>query len=50
MRYAREEAWDAPVPVRGDAGALASMIASGRAVVLSGAGLSTDSGLSLIHI
>jgi NAD-dependent SIR2 family protein deacetylase len=45
MRYARQEAWDAPVPVRGDVGALASMIASGRAVVLSGAGLSTDSGI-----
>ena len=45
MRYARQEAWDAPVPVRGDVAALASMIASGRAVVLSGAGLSTDSGI-----
>ena len=49
MRYtAPQEAWEAPghdVPVRGDVAALATMLGEGGALVLTGAGISTDSGI-----
>ncbi|WP_285651733.1 NAD-dependent protein deacetylase [Actinomycetospora sp. NBRC 106375] len=46
MRYtAPQDAWEADVPVRGDVNALATLIAEGGALVLTGAGISTDSGI-----
>ena len=45
MRYARQEAWEAEIPLRGDVPALATLLGEGGALVLSGAGLSTDSGI-----
>ncbi|PVZ11104.1 NAD-dependent SIR2 family protein deacetylase [Actinomycetospora cinnamomea] len=49
MRYtAPQEAWEAPegtVPVHGDVAALATLLAEGGALVLTGAGISTDSGI-----
>jgi NAD-dependent SIR2 family protein deacetylase len=46
MRYtAPQEAWEADVPVRGDVAALATLLAEGGALVLTGAGISTDSGI-----
>lgn len=46
IRYdAPQAAWDADVEVRGDVNALATVIGAGRALVLSGAGISTDSGI-----
>jgi NAD-dependent SIR2 family protein deacetylase len=46
MRYtAPQEAWEAEVPVRGDLAALATLLAEGGALVLTGAGISTDSGI-----
>jgi NAD-dependent SIR2 family protein deacetylase len=46
MRYtAPQTAWEAEVPVRGDVAALATLLAEGGAVVLTGAGISTDSGI-----
>lgn len=46
MRYtAPQEAWEAEVPVRGDVPALATLLAEGGALVLTGAGISTDSGI-----
>lgn len=37
--------WDAEVEVRGDVNTLAALVGAGRALVLSGAGISTDSGI-----
>src|SRR3954463_5851961 len=46
MRYtAPQTAWEAEVPVRGDVPALATMVAEGGTLVLTGAGISTDSGI-----
>ena len=46
IRYdAPQTPWDAEVTERGDAHALAALIGAGGALVLSGAGLSTDSGI-----
>lgn len=46
MRYtAPQEAWESEVDVRGDVNALATLIAEGGALVLTGAGISTDSGI-----
>ena len=46
MRYtAPQEAWEADVPIRGDVAALATLLAEGGALVLTGAGISTDSGI-----
>lgn len=46
MRYtAPQEAWEADVPVRGDVAALATLLGEGGALVLTGAGISTDSGI-----
>jgi NAD-dependent SIR2 family protein deacetylase len=46
MRYtAPQEAWEADVPVRGDVAALATLVGEGGALVLTGAGMSTDSGI-----
>ena len=46
MRYtAPQEAWEAEVPVRGDVAALATLLGEGGALVLTGAGMSTDSGI-----
>jgi NAD-dependent SIR2 family protein deacetylase len=46
MRYdAPQIPWDAEVEIRGDVPGLATLLAEGGAVVLSGAGLSTDSGI-----
>jgi NAD-dependent SIR2 family protein deacetylase len=46
MRYtAPQVAWEADVPVRGDVAALATLLAEGGALVLTGAGMSTDSGI-----
>jgi NAD-dependent SIR2 family protein deacetylase len=46
IRYdAPQTPWDAEVEVRGDVNALAALVGAGGAVVLSGAGISTDSGI-----
>jgi NAD-dependent SIR2 family protein deacetylase len=46
MRYtAPQDAWEAEVPVRGDVAALATLLGEGGALVLTGAGISTDSGI-----
>lgn len=45
LSSAPQAAWDAPVGWRGDTAALATMLGSGQAVVLTGAGISTDSGI-----
>ncbi|GAA4932419.1 NAD-dependent SIR2 family protein deacetylase [Actinomycetospora succinea] len=46
MRYtAPQEAWEADVPVRGDVPELATLLAEGGALLLTGAGISTDSGI-----
>ncbi|GAA4884468.1 NAD-dependent protein deacetylase [Actinomycetospora straminea] len=42
---APQEAWESEVDVRGDVNALATLIAEGGALVLTGAGISTDSGI-----
>jgi len=45
MSTAPQEAWEADVPVRGDVAALATLLGEGGALVLTGAGISTDSGI-----
>ncbi|GAA4843214.1 NAD-dependent protein deacetylase [Actinomycetospora corticicola] len=48
MRYpgsVLQESWDAEVPVRGGVNDLAALVGAGGVCVLSGAGLSTDSGI-----
>jgi NAD-dependent SIR2 family protein deacetylase len=40
-----QAAWEAEVPVRGDESELAALVGSGGVCVLSGAGISTDSGI-----
>jgi NAD-dependent SIR2 family protein deacetylase len=46
MRHtAPQQAWEADVPVRGDVNALATLLAEGGSLVLTGAGISTDSGI-----
>jgi NAD-dependent SIR2 family protein deacetylase len=46
MRYtAPQDAWEAEVPVRGDVAALATLLGEGGSLVLTGAGISTDSGI-----
>jgi len=45
MSTAPQEAWEADVPVRGDVAALATLLAEGGVLVLTGAGISTDSGI-----
>ena len=40
-----QAAWEAEVPLRGDLGGLATLVGSGGVCVLSGAGMSTDSGI-----
>ncbi|MDD7940756.1 NAD-dependent protein deacetylase [Actinomycetospora lutea] len=45
MSTAPQEAWEADVPVRGDVPALATLLGEGGALVLTGAGISTDSGI-----
>ena len=42
---APQAAWEAEVPLRGDLGGLATLVGSGGGCVLSGAGMSTDSGI-----
>ena len=48
MRYpgsVLQESWDAEVPLRGDLNDLAALVGAGGVCVLSGAGMSTDSGI-----